>query len=307
MRTLPPTTDYTPLGFGTLASAKSASRRRQGGDGAQVVAPVVGVRVRSGGQGDRHQHRTAPGRLALILHLATPPATRQPQSDFRRAHLGGAELDASGHTSKQPAEEERRCLHTDGTATRSVPNSKSRSASSRPGACCTASSRAELAGVERALGDSDRQERSGDYQDDDRLGDYDSAIADLTSEALRCNDRESFLNDKSREHVERQLRADDDPTGRLAKYVTELSDRDYFRAFAAWMRDPISGGHTWSTKERDAVRRVPVDLACHVPHLGRRRRFPTCPSASTRPSSSQAPATSTRCAASAASKPPPTT
>jgi len=28
-----------------------------------------------------------------------------------------------------------------------------------------------------------------------------------------------------------------DPTGRLAKYVTELSDRDYFRAFAAWMRE----------------------------------------------------------------------
>lgn len=114
---------------------------------------------------------------------------------------------------------------------------------------------AELAGVERALGDGS-VERSGDFMQDDRLGDYDSASAELTSEALRCNERETFLSDESREYMEGQLRADDDPTGRLAKYVTELSDRDYYRAFAAWMRDPVSGGHSWSTKERDAVRRV---------------------------------------------------
>jgi len=56
--------------------------------------------------------------------------------------------------------------------------------------------------------------------------------------------------------MERQIRSDDDPDQRLARYVAALADRSYFRAFSAWMRDPISGGHSWTPKEREAVRKV---------------------------------------------------
>ena len=52
--------------------------------------------------------------------------------------------------------------------------------------------------------------------------------------------------DSVREHMERQIRQDDDPNDGLARAIVALSDRDYFKAFAKWMRDPVSGGHEWS-------------------------------------------------------------
>jgi HK97 family phage major capsid protein len=76
------------------------------------------------------------------------------------------------------------------------------------------------------------------------------------SAALRANERAGFLPEKSREHMERELREDDDPEERLARYVEMSSSRDYFRAFSAWMRDPVSGGHEWTDAERQAVARV---------------------------------------------------
>jgi HK97 family phage major capsid protein len=54
----------------------------------------------------------------------------------------------------------------------------------------------------------------------------------------------------------RQLEQDDDLEGRLARATIELSNRHYFRAFAKWMRDPVSGGHEWTPEEREAVQRV---------------------------------------------------
>jgi HK97 family phage major capsid protein len=74
--------------------------------------------------------------------------------------------------------------------------------------------------------------------------------------ALRANERAEFLPEKSREHMERELRDDDDPEARLARYTVALADRDYLRAFARWMNDPVSGPHTWSPEERKAVRGV---------------------------------------------------
>jgi HK97 family phage major capsid protein len=78
----------------------------------------------------------------------------------------------------------------------------------------------------------------------------------VRDDALRSNERASFLPDDSRAHMEKTLRADDDPESLLARYVATTSDRAYFRAFSAWMRDPISGGHEWSPEEREAVQRV---------------------------------------------------
>jgi hypothetical protein len=43
--------------------------------------------------------------------------------------------------------------------------------------------------------------------------------------------------------MERMLRSDDDPDDQLARYVTVTSDRNYFRAFSAWLNDSVSGGH----------------------------------------------------------------
>jgi HK97 family phage major capsid protein len=83
-----------------------------------------------------------------------------------------------------------------------------------------------------------------------------AADAGVRSQALRANDAEDFLPEPCREHMERQLRADDDPDDLLARYVVASSDRDYFRAFAAWYRDPVSGGHEWSDAERAAVQRA---------------------------------------------------
>jgi HK97 family phage major capsid protein len=110
------------------------------------------------------------------------------------------------------------------------------------------------AAITEAIGDDTRLEKSGDG--DLGPGGYEGGMLELTTDALRANDRDKYLGDDAKTHMEKAIRADDDPTGRLAKYVTELSDPDYFRAFGAWMRDPVSGGHEWSDRERDAVRRV---------------------------------------------------
>jgi HK97 family phage major capsid protein len=87
-------------------------------------------------------------------------------------------------------------------------------------------------------------------------GGGDPRLRGVRDQALRANERADFLPDESKAHMERTIRSDDDPGSLLARYTIETANRDYFRAFAAWMRDPISGGHEWSPKERDAVKRV---------------------------------------------------
>jgi HK97 family phage major capsid protein len=87
-------------------------------------------------------------------------------------------------------------------------------------------------------------------------GNGDPRFRGVRDQALRANENASFLPDESRAHMERTIRADDDSDGLLARYTIETANRDYYRAFAAWMRDPVSGGHEWSPKERDAVKRV---------------------------------------------------
>jgi HK97 family phage major capsid protein len=84
----------------------------------------------------------------------------------------------------------------------------------------------------------------------------DAAHALARDAALRANERASFLPDESKAHMETALRTDDDPENGLARYVVATADRSYYRAFAAWMNDPVSGGHSWSPEERQAVRRV---------------------------------------------------
>ncbi|MDQ5821083.1 MAG: phage major capsid protein [Actinomycetota bacterium] len=79
---------------------------------------------------------------------------------------------------------------------------------------------------------------------------------DLRSRALAANERAVFLPERSREHMDHELREDDDPEARLARYVIETSKRDYLRAFSRWVNDPVSGPHTWSPQEREAVRGV---------------------------------------------------
>lgn len=76
------------------------------------------------------------------------------------------------------------------------------------------------------------------------------------SQALRANEAATFLPDQARDHMERMLREDADPDARLARYITVTSDRAYYRAFSAWMNDTVSGGHAWTSEERDAVQRV---------------------------------------------------
>lgn len=107
-------------------------------------------------------------------------------------------------------------------------------------------------------GDPAHSEAGATFGSEDRRGDRggERPGQDMLSEALRANERASFLPEQSRAHMEHQLRSDDDPTQRLAAFVVELSDRDYFRAFASWLRDPVSGGHEWTPDERDSVRRV---------------------------------------------------
>jgi HK97 family phage major capsid protein len=79
---------------------------------------------------------------------------------------------------------------------------------------------------------------------------------EVRSQALRANDQAGFLPDASREHMERQIREDDDVNDGLARATVALADRNYYRAFAKWMNDPVSGGHSWTDKEREAVQRV---------------------------------------------------
>jgi HK97 family phage major capsid protein len=81
-------------------------------------------------------------------------------------------------------------------------------------------------------------------------------VSDIRSAALSANERAEFLPERAREHMERQLRQDDDPQGRLAQITTALADRDYFRAFSKVFNDPVSGGHEWTPEEREAVRKV---------------------------------------------------
>jgi HK97 family phage major capsid protein len=78
----------------------------------------------------------------------------------------------------------------------------------------------------------------------------------LLSSALAANERAELLPDAARAHMERELRADDDPQSRLAQCVVALADRNYLRAFAKVLRDPVAGGHEWTPEERQAVRRV---------------------------------------------------
>jgi HK97 family phage major capsid protein len=86
--------------------------------------------------------------------------------------------------------------------------------------------------------------------------DSDGRLDAVRSQALRANERADFLPAASREHMEQQIRGDDDPRSGLAQATIALSDRDYYRAFAKWMNDPISGGHEWTDKERAAVQKV---------------------------------------------------
>jgi predicted phage gp36 major capsid-like protein len=56
--------------------------------------------------------------------------------------------------------------------------------------------------------------------------------------------------------MEQTIRDDTDPEHRLARYVVDVSDRDYFRAFSKLLNDPVTGMHLWTPEERAAVQRV---------------------------------------------------
>jgi HK97 family phage major capsid protein len=88
------------------------------------------------------------------------------------------------------------------------------------------------------------------------LPDRNASNDDVRSAALRANEGAEFLPDAAREHMERQLREDDDPFDRLAHVTEALADRAYYRAFSKWVNDPISGGHEWTPDEREAVSKV---------------------------------------------------
>jgi HK97 family phage major capsid protein len=97
---------------------------------------------------------------------------------------------------------------------------------------------------------------TGSSNGDPTSASLDPRAQGIRSAALRANERASFLPTAAQEHMERQLRQDDDPEQRMGRLVSALADRDYFRAFAAWMRDPQAGGHEWTPAEREAVRTV---------------------------------------------------
>jgi HK97 family phage major capsid protein len=85
------------------------------------------------------------------------------------------------------------------------------------------------------------------------------AGADLRSRALNAVERSSKdygVADHASERVTVALERDTDPESRLAKYVLETSDPEYFRAFSAWFNDPVSGHREWTGPEVDAHRRV---------------------------------------------------
>ena len=90
----------------------------------------------------------------------------------------------------------------------------------------------------------------------DRTPDTGQPNEALRSGALRANEGADFLHERSRAHMERQLRYDDDPNAGLARFTVALADRHYFRAFAKWFNNPFTGGHEWTPKEREAVQRV---------------------------------------------------
>lgn len=100
--------------------------------------------------------------------------------------------------------------------------------------------------------------RSGDVESGDGA-DFTGEERDqrgVRSQALFANDRAAFLPEEAREHMERQIRADDDRNGGLARATVALADRAYFRAFSKVLNDPVSGGHEWTDAERKAVARV---------------------------------------------------
>lgn len=79
---------------------------------------------------------------------------------------------------------------------------------------------------------------------------------DLRSQALTANEQARRMPDDAREHMAQTLDRDDDPQGRLARYVIEVSNPAYRSAFFKWMMDPTSGAQEWTPKEREAVQRV---------------------------------------------------
>lgn len=109
----------------------------------------------------------------------------------------------------------------------------------------------------RDAGRDPRRHESGDGAQASRRASPETREEENTrSQALRANDGADFLPDASRAHMERMLREDADPDARLARYVTVTSDRAYFRAFSSWINDTVSGGHSWTDEERQAVQRV---------------------------------------------------
>jgi HK97 family phage major capsid protein len=96
----------------------------------------------------------------------------------------------------------------------------------------------------------------GRSSDDGRTTRDGGPNAQLRGEALRANELAERMPDAAREHMARQLELDEDPDGRLARFVVETSSDHYFRAFSKWLRDPLAGGHEWTHEEREAVNRV---------------------------------------------------
>jgi HK97 family phage major capsid protein len=93
----------------------------------------------------------------------------------------------------------------------------------------------------------------------------------LRGQALTANERTHRMPDPAREHMARQLEADDDPEQRLARYVVATSKPEYFRAFAAWMRDPEQGHLAWTAQEREAwqdVKTVSRAMGIGTPGVG---------------------------------------
>jgi hypothetical protein len=126
----------------------------------------------------------------------------------------------------------------------------------------------------------------------------------LRSQAFRANERAEFLPEPARERMERELREDDDPDNRLARFITAAADRDYFRAFAKVLNDPVSGMHLWSPDEREAVQRVKtMQRSLTLSTSGTAGGFSSRTS-STRRSSSRAPARCRRSVRSRVSRPP---
>lgn len=81
-------------------------------------------------------------------------------------------------------------------------------------------------------------------------------MGDLRGRALSANEQSERMPDAAREHMARTLEGDDDPESGLARFVIELSQPDYFRAFTKWFNDPLNGHREWSDGELAAYRRV---------------------------------------------------